>query len=69
MEEADLSTSQTLHGSTQNIQGAEWHTCKRNFRTNRGLLQHLNTCRKKNTTTVNNSHNTNGRNNHHQITV
>ena len=33
------------------IQGAQSHECykwKRNFFTNRGLLQHLNTCRRKN---------------------
>ena len=59
-----------LHGNTQNIQGLECRICKYNFRTNRGLLQHLNTLYWKNTTTVdNNSHNTDGGNNHQQIAV
>lgn len=35
MEEADLSTSQTSHENTQNIQGAEWDTWKRKFQMNR----------------------------------
>ena len=31
----------------------ECYICKRNFRTNRGLLQHLNICRRKNNTVSN----------------
>ena len=38
---------------TQDAQSPECYICKRNFRTNRGLLQHLNTCRRKNNTIPN----------------
>ena len=32
---------------TQDAQSPECYICKRNFRMNRGLLHHLNTCRRK----------------------
>ena len=32
----------------KDAQSPECYICKRNFRTNRGLLQHLNSCRRKN---------------------
>ena len=38
---------------TQDAQSPECYICKRNFRANRGLLQHLNTCRRKNSTVSN----------------
>ena len=38
---------------TQDAQSPECYICKRNFRTNKGLLQHLNTCRRKNSTVSN----------------
>ena len=38
---------------TQDFSSPGCYICKRNFRTNRGLLQHLNTCRRKNNTISN----------------
>ena len=32
----------------RDVHGAKFNICKRVFRSNRGLLQHLNTCRRKN---------------------
>ena len=46
-------TSTQVVNSTQDAQSPECYICKRNFRTNRGLLQHLNTCRRKNNTASN----------------
>ena len=33
MEEADLAAAQTLYRNTENIQGVEYHICKRNCQT------------------------------------
>ena len=41
----------------QNNQGNECHICRRCFRTNRGLLQHLSTCHRRNTANLNASSN------------
>ena len=38
---------------TQDTKNPACYTCKRNFCTNRGLLQHVNTCRRKNNTVSN----------------
>ena len=46
-------TSTQVVNSTQDAQSPECSICKRNFLTNRGLLQHLNTCRGKNNTASN----------------
>ena len=43
-------TSTQVVNSTKDAQSTEGYICKRNFCTNIGLLQHLNTCRKKNNT-------------------
>ena len=46
-------TSTQIASITQDAQSPVCYICKRNFRTNRGLLQHLNTCRRKNNTVSN----------------
>ena len=59
MEEEDnnfvlSSTTPTqVENITQNAQSPACYICKRNFRTNKGLLQYLNTCRRKNNTVSN----------------
>ena len=40
-------TSKQFENSTQNAQSMECYIFKRNFRTNRGLIEYLNTCRRK----------------------
>ena len=42
-----------VQSNTQNNQGDECQICGRSFRTNRGLLQHLNTRRRRNTANLN----------------
>ena len=46
-------TSTQVVNITQDAQSPKCYICKRNFRTNRGLLQHLNTCHRKNNIDVN----------------
>ena len=46
-----------VQSNTQNNQGNECHVCRRSFHTKRGLLQHLNTCRRRNTANLNASSN------------
>ena len=59
MEEEDgnfnLSSAMSMQvvNITQDAHSPECYICKRNVRTNRGLLQHLNTCRRKNNTVSN----------------
>ena len=48
---------QAIQSNTQNSQGNECQTCKKSFRTNRGLLLHLNTCVQRNTANLNASSN------------
>ena len=48
-DETGTSLVPAVQSNTQSNQGNECHICRRNFRTNRGFLQHLNTCRRKNT--------------------
>ena len=38
-----------VQSNIQNSQGSECQICKRSFRTNRELLQNMNTCRRRNT--------------------
>ena len=65
MEEADLLRSKTLHGNTQNIQGAKCHIQLPNEQ----RITSKDCCKENTTTVSNNSHNTDVGNNHHQITV
>ena len=46
-------TSTQVANITQDAQSPKCYICKRNFHMNRGLLQHLNTCRRKNNTVSN----------------
>ena len=46
-------TSTRVENSTQDVPCPECYICKRSFSTNIELLQHFNTCRKKNHTTSN----------------
>ena len=46
-------TSTQVVNITQDAQSPECYICKSNFHTNRGLLQHLNTWRRKNNTVSN----------------
>ena len=41
-----------FQSNTQNNQGFECHILRKSFRTYRGLLQHLNTCRRINITNL-----------------
>ena len=46
-----------VQSNTQNNQGNVCQICRRSFRTNRGLLKYLNTCRRRNTADLNVSSN------------
>ena len=46
-----------VQSNTQNNNGNKCDICRRGFRTNRGLLQHLNTSRQRNTADLNASNN------------
>ena len=48
-DETRTSLLPTVQSNTQNNQGNECHICRRSSRTNRGLFQHMNTCRQINT--------------------
>ena len=52
--ETGTSVLPVIESNTQNKQGTACHICRRSFR---GLLQQLNTCRQRNTTTLNASSN------------
>ena len=52
-----LSLLPPVHSNTHNNQRNECHICRRSFRTNRGHLRHLNTCRRRNNTNLNVSSN------------
>ena len=57
-----------VQSNTQNNQGNECHICRRSFRTNRGFLQHLNNCRRRNTANLNaRSNNESDKNNDNEV--
>ena len=49
LDETVTSLLPAVQSNTQNNQGDKCQICRRSFRTNRGLLQHLNTRRRRNT--------------------
>ena len=57
-----------VQSNTQNNQGNECHFCRRSFRTNRGFLQHLNNCHRRNTANLNaRSNNESDKNNDNEV--
>ena len=52
-DETVTSLLQAVQSNTQNSQENECQICKKSFRTNRGLLLHLNTCLQRNTANLN----------------
>ena len=48
MADSGTPVSQTVQLNVEENQTTECHLCNRSFRTNRGLLQHLHTCRRRN---------------------
>ena len=52
-DETGMSLLLAVQSNTQNNLGNECHIYRRSFCTNRGLLQHLNTCRRRNSANLN----------------
>ena len=67
-DETDVSLLPAVQSNTQNSQGNECHICRRSFLTKKGLLQHLNTCCRRNTTNLNlSSNNKSNKNNDKEV--
>ena len=66
--ETGTSLLPAVQSNTQNNQRNECQICRKIFRTSRGLLQHLNTSRRRNTVNLNaSSNNESGENNDKEV--
>ena len=66
--ETGTSLVPAVQSNTQNNQRNECHICRKSFRTSRGLLQHLNKSRRRNTANLNaSSNNESGENNDKEV--
>ena len=54
-DEIEMSLLPAVQSNTQNNQRTECHISRGSFSTNRGLLQHFNTCQRRNTANLNTS--------------
>ena len=67
-DETGTSLLSAVQSNTQKSQGNECHICRRSFHTSRGFSQHLSTCRRRNTGTLNvSSNNESDENNYNEI--